>query len=194
MIVGTLYVICVYYSYSIERSMVEIYNVNYVSLHVRETNYAAFHLYHDTLKFSKHGLEPKYYADGENAYDMRRQINRELFNLDPKIIPSTSSSSPAATATTTPVGTKGGGEKKGGKQTTIDTNTNNNANGSATPSVTQGAEDSAAAEEEALEKAGTAANLEPGNAAIMEALLAEEEKNKKSNPKANKGKGGGKKK
>jgi hypothetical protein len=61
--------------------MVELYGAKYVSLHVRETNYAAFHLYRDTLKFTVHGTEAKYYADGENAYDMRKIITREMLGL-----------------------------------------------------------------------------------------------------------------
>lgn len=64
-----------------QRSMVEIYNASYVSLHVRETNFAAYHLYKDTLNFEQHGIELKYYADGENAFDMRRKLSRELFGL-----------------------------------------------------------------------------------------------------------------
>lgn len=61
--------------------MVECFNAQYCSLHVRETNYAAFHLYKDTLHFQVHGVEPKYYADGENAFEMRRKLNRELVGL-----------------------------------------------------------------------------------------------------------------
>ena len=67
-----------------QRSMVEMYGAKFVSLHVRETNFAAYHLYKHTLKFEQHGIEAKYYADGENAYDMRRQLSRELFRLGPK--------------------------------------------------------------------------------------------------------------
>jgi hypothetical protein len=63
--------------------MVELYSANYISLHVRETNFAAFHLYRDTLQFSEHGIEPKYYADGENAFDMRKKLTREMFGLAP---------------------------------------------------------------------------------------------------------------
>ena len=64
--------------------MVEVYGAKYVSLHVRETNYAAFHLYRDTLHFTVHGTEAKYYADGENAYDMRKVITREMLGLPPR--------------------------------------------------------------------------------------------------------------
>lgn len=63
------------------RSMVEVYKAKYVSLHVRETNYAALHLYRDTLGFSIHAQEAKYYADGENANEMRKYLTREQFGL-----------------------------------------------------------------------------------------------------------------
>jgi len=38
---------------------------------VRKSNRAAFHLYKETLKFKVHDEEKKYYADDEDAYDMR---------------------------------------------------------------------------------------------------------------------------
>lgn len=74
-----------------ERAMKEIYLAKYVSLHVRETNRAAFSLYKDTLGFSCVKLytffifyflfhfsieetEVGYYADGENAYAMVRSL------------------------------------------------------------------------------------------------------------------------
>jgi N-alpha-acetyltransferase 10/11 len=65
-----------------QRSMVEVYRAKYCSLHVRKGNYAAFQLYRDVLKFDVHGIEAKYYADGEDAYDMRHPLSRELFKLD----------------------------------------------------------------------------------------------------------------
>lgn len=45
--------------------MVENFKAHYVSLHVRESNRAALHLYRDTLGFHISEVEPKYYADGE---------------------------------------------------------------------------------------------------------------------------------
>ena len=63
--------------------MVELFNAKYISLHVRETNFAAFHLYRDTLNFVEHGVEQKYYADGENAFDMRKVLTREMFGFPP---------------------------------------------------------------------------------------------------------------
>eukprot|EP00124_Ichthyophonus_hoferi_P004298 Ihof_evm4s457 gene=Ihof_evmTU4s457 len=46
-------------------SMVEAFGAKYVSLHVRESNRAALHLYRDTLGFAVKDVEVKYYADGE---------------------------------------------------------------------------------------------------------------------------------
>mmetsp|Transcript_13759 Transcript_13759/g.24693 ORF Transcript_13759/g.24693 Transcript_13759/m.24693 type:complete len:142 (-) Transcript_13759:697-1122(-) len=49
----------------------------YVSLHVRKSNAAAKHLYIDTLRYKIHDIEAKYYADAEDAYDMRCYFNSE---------------------------------------------------------------------------------------------------------------------
>ena len=57
------------------RAMVESFNAKYVSLHVRKSNRAALHLYQQTLKFAVSEIEPKYYADGEDAYAMRRDLS-----------------------------------------------------------------------------------------------------------------------
>lgn len=54
--------------------MRDTYNAQFVSLHVRETNRAAIGLYNGTLGFQIHGVEKKYYADGENALAMRLQL------------------------------------------------------------------------------------------------------------------------
>ncbi|EEB09427.1 NatA N-acetyltransferase complex catalytic subunit Ard1 [Schizosaccharomyces japonicus yFS275] len=63
-----------------QRGMVEVYGAKYASLHVRKTNRTALHLYRDTLKFAVEGIESKYYADGEDAYAMRK----DLTNFNPK--------------------------------------------------------------------------------------------------------------
>lgn len=72
-----------------ERAMVENYDAKYVSLHVRKSNRAALSLYRDTLNFTysqplfnyrlmgEHRLvevEKKYYADGEDAYSMKKDL------------------------------------------------------------------------------------------------------------------------
>ncbi|KAK2851359.1 hypothetical protein Q5P01_007635 [Channa striata] len=56
------------------RAMIENFNAKYVSLHVRKSNRAALHLYSNTLKFQISEVEPKYYADGEDAYAMKRDL------------------------------------------------------------------------------------------------------------------------
>ena len=77
------------------RAMVENFNAKYVSLHVRVSNRAALHLYQNALGFAYvtyfvlsnedkktffsmifriHDRDPRYYADGEDAYSMRREL------------------------------------------------------------------------------------------------------------------------
>merc|ERR1712061_572941 len=56
------------------RAMVETFNAKYVSLHVRKSNRAALNLYTQALKFQISEIEPKYYADGEDAYAMKRDL------------------------------------------------------------------------------------------------------------------------
>jgi len=57
------------------RAMVECFQAKYVSLHVRKSNRAALHLYKVTLKFEICEIETKYYADGEDAYAMKRDLS-----------------------------------------------------------------------------------------------------------------------
>jgi len=63
------------------RAMVECFQAKYVSLHVRVSNRAALRLYADTLKFEQSDVEAKYYADGEDAYAMKRDLTTLLENL-----------------------------------------------------------------------------------------------------------------
>jgi GNAT superfamily N-acetyltransferase len=55
-----------------QEQMQVVFQADYVSLHVRKSNTAAFHLYSQTLGYLQHDIEVKYYADGEDAYDMRK--------------------------------------------------------------------------------------------------------------------------
>lgn len=55
--------------------MVETFGAKYVSLHVRVSNAAARHLYEDTLRFKNEKTEAKYYADGEDAFCMRLDLD-----------------------------------------------------------------------------------------------------------------------
>nr|GLL40931.1 hypothetical protein COLO4_12334 [Ipomoea trifida] len=57
-----------------QNAMEQVFGAEYVSLHVRKSNRAAFKLYTETLGYKIHDLEAKYYADGEDAYDMRKQL------------------------------------------------------------------------------------------------------------------------
>lgn len=52
--------------------MQEAFGAVHCSLHVRYTNMAAFHLYSDTLGYKIDEVEKGYYADGEDAYSMKR--------------------------------------------------------------------------------------------------------------------------
>ena len=54
-----------------QMEMDTVFGAHYVSLHVRKTNRAAFRLYTTTLKYEINSVEKGYYADGEDAYDMR---------------------------------------------------------------------------------------------------------------------------
>uniref|UniRef100_A0A2K6TG59 N-terminal amino-acid N(alpha)-acetyltransferase NatA n=1 Tax=Saimiri boliviensis boliviensis TaxID=39432 RepID=A0A2K6TG59_SAIBB len=58
------------------RAMIENFNAKYVSLHVRKSNRAALHLYSNTLNFQISEVEPKYYADGEDAYATKRDLTQ----------------------------------------------------------------------------------------------------------------------
>ncbi|XP_076998530.1 N-alpha-acetyltransferase 11 [Tamandua tetradactyla] len=58
------------------RAMIENFSARYVSLHVRKSNRAALHLYSNTLNFQVSEVEPKYYADGEDAYAMKRDLSQ----------------------------------------------------------------------------------------------------------------------
>ena len=59
------------------RQMVEVFDAVYCSLHVRETNYAAIQLYNNTLGYTINDVEKEYYADGEDAYDMRCYFDKD---------------------------------------------------------------------------------------------------------------------
>ncbi|CAI7584068.1 unnamed protein product [Penicillium glandicola] len=67
-----------------QRAMAESHRAHFVSLHVRMSNIAALRLYRDTLGFEVEKVEDGYYADGEDAYAMR--LNLESMWLDWKSI------------------------------------------------------------------------------------------------------------
>mmetsp|Transcript_44144 Transcript_44144/g.112670 ORF Transcript_44144/g.112670 Transcript_44144/m.112670 type:complete len:167 (-) Transcript_44144:57-557(-) len=57
--------------------MEHVFGAEYVSLHVRVTNKGAYHLYTQTLGYEVNDKEAKYYADGEDAYDMRKPLKKK---------------------------------------------------------------------------------------------------------------------
>jgi len=60
-----------------QKAMNHVYDAKYCSLHVRVGNRAAIALYRDTLGFQVMKVEDKYYADGEDAYDMRMYLDEK---------------------------------------------------------------------------------------------------------------------
>ncbi|KAK0196548.1 acyl-CoA N-acyltransferase [Armillaria mellea] len=59
-----------------EKRCRQVFNAEYVSLHVRKSNKAAIGLYRDTLGFSVADVEKKYYGDGEDALSMKLFLHR----------------------------------------------------------------------------------------------------------------------
>ena len=58
-------------------SMRNVYKAKYVSLHVRVTNRAALTLYRDVLSYEIDQISSEYYADKEDAYDMKLFFSKE---------------------------------------------------------------------------------------------------------------------
>ena len=57
--------------------MKRVFNCDCVSLHVRVTNRAALTLYRDVLHYEIRDVDKSYYADKEDAYDMRLTFNKK---------------------------------------------------------------------------------------------------------------------
>jgi ribosomal protein S18 acetylase RimI-like enzyme len=55
--------------------MKNVFQCDFVSLHVRVSNIAALTLYRDVLGYEVRAIDPSYYADKEDAYDMRLVFN-----------------------------------------------------------------------------------------------------------------------
>jgi len=54
------------------KAMQEVFDAEYCSLHVRVSNRAALGLYEGKLKYKKVDVEEKYYADEEDAFNMKK--------------------------------------------------------------------------------------------------------------------------
>ncbi|CCK68770.1 peptide alpha-N-acetyltransferase complex A subunit ARD1 KNAG_0B03280 [Huiozyma naganishii CBS 8797] len=59
----------------------EVHDAKYVSLHVRQSNRAALHLYRDTLEFEVLSIEKSYYQDGEDAYAMKKVLKLDELQI-----------------------------------------------------------------------------------------------------------------
>jgi ribosomal protein S18 acetylase RimI-like enzyme len=57
-----------------EDAMKKVFQSVHVSLHVRKSNRAALKLYRDNLEFFVVEIESGYYADGEDAYAMKKML------------------------------------------------------------------------------------------------------------------------
>lgn len=68
-----------------QKEMHQVFDAEYVSLHVRESNRAAFHLYKETLQYQINDVEKGYYADGEDAYDMRCTFVKKEQAIEEKV-------------------------------------------------------------------------------------------------------------
>ena len=70
-----------------QKEMQDVFGAEYVSLHVRKSNRAAFHLYSVTLAYTVNDVEKGYYADGEDAYDMRCYFQQQQQEQQQEDIP-----------------------------------------------------------------------------------------------------------
>ena len=61
-------------------AMKSIYNVEFVTLHVRESNAAAYALYNKALKYNIVKVDKEYFADKEDAYFMKKYSRRFILN------------------------------------------------------------------------------------------------------------------
>ena len=74
--------------------MVETFDAHHVALHVRKSNRAAFHLYSQTLEYTIRDVEKGYYADGEDAYDMRKTFKDGKAGVQQAFMPASERATP----------------------------------------------------------------------------------------------------
>uniref|UniRef100_A0A060SZ51 ARAD1A17578p n=1 Tax=Blastobotrys adeninivorans TaxID=409370 RepID=A0A060SZ51_BLAAD len=77
------------------RGLRECYGAESVSLHVRKSNRAALQLYKETLQFEVLGIEKGYYADGEDAYSMKKILvsEEDIYDDDEDLLASAAAQS-----------------------------------------------------------------------------------------------------
>jgi N-alpha-acetyltransferase 10/11 len=66
------------------RAMAEVFGAAYASLHVRVSNRAALRLYCGSLGYRVQDVEAGYYANGEDAYEMRRWFRKPPAGKEPR--------------------------------------------------------------------------------------------------------------
>ena len=64
--------------------MINVYHCKQCSLRVRVTNRAAIALYKGVLGYEIADVDKSYYADGEDAYDMKIVFNKEKVDEEKK--------------------------------------------------------------------------------------------------------------
>lgn len=83
-------------------AMKDTFEAQYASLHVRKSNTAAKHLYIESLGYDIHDIEAKYYADAEDAYDMRCYFKKDgSTQVKPHDQPTSHATTPGASASAT---------------------------------------------------------------------------------------------
>ena len=65
-------------------AMKTVYSAKYCSLHVRVTNRAAFTLYKHVLGYEISSVADSYYADKEDAYDMKLYFDKNAKDIEIK--------------------------------------------------------------------------------------------------------------
>lgn len=68
------------------QAMMEKFSAKYVSLSARKSNRAALHPCSSTLNFQVSEVESKYYADGEDAYAMKRDLSQMADELRRQLV------------------------------------------------------------------------------------------------------------
>ncbi|KAL8274219.1 hypothetical protein Esti_001808 [Eimeria stiedai] len=65
-----------------QRAMQDVFSADFAALHVRVTNRAAYALYSKTLGYRVHDVDKEYYADKEDAFNMRNYFNKDRRKKD----------------------------------------------------------------------------------------------------------------
>lgn len=67
-----------------QRAMQDVFSADFAALHVRVTNRAAYALYSKALGYRVHDIDKEYYADKEDAFNMRNYFSKDKRHKDRK--------------------------------------------------------------------------------------------------------------